>query len=263
MLSAREIQVDLRGRPVLNQVSARITGGLITGLAGANGAGKSTLLRALAGLLPLRAGAIELDGRALPSFPRRELAQRIAYLPQDRTVHWPLLSRAVVALGRLPHRGARERETPADRRAIDTAMAVMDVADLADRPVTELSGGERARVLVARTLAQECRIILADEPAAGLDPGHALQLFRSFERLAAQGYAVVIALHDLSSALRFCHHAILLGQGKVVASGPAAEVLKPEILSSAFGVRFALGVMEGIPHVLALEPENGGPSIQG
>jgi iron complex transport system ATP-binding protein len=207
----------------------------------------------MAGLLPLESGAVDFDGHALSALSRAELARGIGYLPQERVVHWPLAVERVVALGRLPHRtgmmpGAR------DRAAVDAAMQAMDVAGLAQRPVSQLSGGERARVLVARALAQESRVLIADEPTAGLDPAHALGLFGTFRQLAAEGRAVIVALHDLTLAARFCHHVVLLVAGRVAASGPAAEVLQPAPLSAAFGVTIANGVIADVPIVLAVAP---------
>ncbi len=248
-LDAKSVTVRLAARVILDAASCRAERGRITAIIGPNGAGKSTLLRAMAGLLPLERGAVEIDGRVLSSFDRRDLARQIAYLPQDRTVHWPLAARAIVGLGRLPYGGSNSSDP-----AIDASMRAMDVLSLADRAISQLSGGEQARVLVARALAQESGILIADEPTAGLDPAHALELFAIFTHLAAEGRAVVIALHDLTLAARFCHHVVLLVAGRVVASGPAAEVLTPEPLSAAFGVSIASGMIEGVPVILPVAP---------
>jgi iron complex transport system ATP-binding protein len=253
MLDAREVTVHLAGRQILERVSSRAEAGRITAIIGPNGAGKSTLLRAMAGLLPLEAGSVDFDGRGLRSFEPAELARSIAYLPQERTVHWPLAVERVVALGRLPHRTGMMPDGR-DRAAVDAAMQTMDVSDLAQRPVSQLSGGERARVLVARALAQESRVLIADEPTAGLDPAHALGLFRTFQQLAAEGRAVIIALHDLTLAARFCHHVVLLVAGRVAASGPAPDVLQPGTLSAAFNVTIANGLVADVPVVLAVAP---------
>ena len=246
-LAATDIRVRLGGRLVLDGVTIACGAGRITGLVGPNGAGKSTLIRALAGLLPVDGGAIALDGRNLAAVGPRDIGRRIAYLPQQRLVHWPLAVRRVVALGRLPHGDA-------NAHAIDVAMAVMDVAHLADRAVSEVTGGELARVLFARALAQEAPIILADEPTAGLDPAHALGLFEALGRLAAEGRTIVVALHDLSLAARFCHEVVLLAQGRFAATGSPVEVLTPLRLEAAFGARMAVGTVAGVPAVVPLSP---------
>jgi iron complex transport system ATP-binding protein len=207
----------------------------------------------MAGLLPLEGGSVDIEGRALSTLTQTERARGIAYLPQERIVHWPLAVERVVALGRLPHRAGMMPDAR-DRAAVEAAMETMDVAALAQRPVSQLSGGERARVLVARALAQESRVLIADEPTAGLDPAHALGLFGTFQKLAAEGRAVIVALHDLTLAARFCHHVVLLVAGRVAASGPAAEVLQPDPLSAAFGVTIANGVIADVPIVLAVAP---------
>lgn len=249
-LAARDLSVDLGAERVLAGVACTLEPGRITGIIGPNGAGKSTLLRALAGLVTPAAGTITLAGKRLAAFDRFERARAIAFLPQDRTVHWPLTVRAVVALGRIPHRAAPAGDSAADQAAIDAAMTDMDVAHLADRPVDTLSGGERARVLCARALAQRGQTILADEPTAGLDPAHALELFAMLARLAANGRTIGVALHDLSLAARFCHDVVILARGRVVAAGSCAEVMTSERLSATFGVRMAVGSLDGLPIVL-------------
>lgn len=253
MLDARDITVHLAGRQILERVGCRAQAGRITAIIGPNGAGKSTLLRAMAGLLPLEGGSVKFEGRSLGTLDRAELARSIAYLPQERVVHWPLAVERVVALGRLPHRTGMMPDAR-DSVATDAAMQTMDVSSLAHRPVSQLSGGERARVLVARALAQESRVLIADEPTAGLDPSHALGLFGTFQQLAAEGRAVVVALHDLTLAARFCHHVVLLVAGRVAASGPAADVLQPGTLSAAFNVTIANGLVADVPVVLAVAP---------
>lgn len=256
-LSASAARLVLGKRRVLDGIDFQAASGHITAVIGPNGAGKSTLLRALAGLVALDAGSISVAGRALASYPQRELARTLAYLPQDRTVHWPLTARAVVALGRLPHHDTRAGENAADVAAIEEAMRRTDVAALADRSVAELSGGERARVLCARALAQEAPILLADEPSAGLDPAHALQLFGVLSALAAEGRTIVVALHDLSIAARFCHHVVLLLEGRVLAAGAPHEVMAAQHMARAFGVSMGYGSMDGVPIVMPLQVLDG------
>ena len=253
-LAATAMSVALAGRLVLENVTVALARGRITAVVGENGAGKSTLLRALAGLAPLRSGAVTIDGVPLAALPLRDVARRIAYLPQDRTVHWPLSVRAIAALGRLPHRNDAAAESPADRDAVEASLAAMDLAALADRPIDQVSGGERARALFARALAQEAPTIIADEPTAGLDPAHALALFAILDRLAAEGRAIAIALHDLSLAARFCHDVVMLSRGHVLAAGPAADVLTAERMTEAFGVHMRVGRFDNIPIVVPVAP---------
>ncbi len=245
-LASHGISVRLGRRLVLQNVTVATGRGELVAIIGPNGAGKSTLLKSLAGLVPLCDGRVTLDDRDILSFDARARGRRIAFIPQDRLVHWPLPVRRVVALGRLPHdRSAR------DAAAIAEALSAMDLDALAERPVNELSGGELARVLQARALAQEADILIADEPTAGLDMGHVLQLFAHLERLSAQGHTVVVAVHDVSLALRYCHKTILLKDGKVLAAGSSAEVVTPELLAAAFSVGVSVATLDHVPIVLA------------
>ena len=247
-LASRNIRLTLGGRTILNHVDLSLPAGRITAVVGPNGVGKSTLLRAFAGLVTPTDGELTLDGRPLADIDRHERARTIAYLPQERAVHWPLSARAVAALGRLPHQGTGGGHA-ADEAAVDAALAAMNVAHLGDRPVLDLSGGERARVLVARALAQQAPILIADEPTAGLDPAHALTLFELFTRLADEGRTIVVALHDLSLAARFAHHVVLLADGLVAATGAPADVLTPRHLQPAFGVTMLCTAVDGLPIV--------------
>ena len=249
-LQARDVSVSLGGRTVLDRLTTSVAPGELVAVVGPNGAGKSTALRMLAGLLRAKSGSVTLDDVPLAAITGRALARRIAYLPQDRAVHWALPAVRVVALGRLPHRSFAAGESATDRAAIDAAMVRMDVAQFADRPVTMLSGGERARVLVARALAQEAQYLIADEPAAGLDPAHALALFEEFARLARDGHGILTALHDLSLALRFATRVILLRDGRCLADGRGAKVLTRENLAAAFAIDAIVTEIDGIPVVL-------------
>ncbi|HWA90092.1 MAG TPA: ABC transporter ATP-binding protein [Rhizomicrobium sp.] len=208
----------------LNGVGARFEAGIVTGIVGPNGAGKTSLFRAALGLLPLAGGAVRIRDRALKDWSREALARTIAYLPQGGEAHWPLPARALVALGRLPHRDR-------DAKAIDAALERADATAFADRSTSELSAGERARVLFARALATGAPVLLADEPAAYLDPAHQLRLMRLLKEEAARGTAVAVTLHDLSLASRHCDRAIVLHEGRVAASD-----LSDRTLAQVFGI---------------------------
>jgi iron complex transport system ATP-binding protein len=250
-IEANALRATLKRREVLRGLNFRAESGELTAIVGPNGAGKTTLLRTLAGLLPATAGSVTLADRPLDEWPPRTRARVLAYLPQERIVNWALTARAVVALGRIPHQSIGAGESEADARAIEAALAAMDVGHLAARPVLDMSGGERARVLIARALAQEARALLADEPAAGLDPAHQLTLFAQFVRLAGAGRTVIVALHDLSLAARFCHSVVLLNAGRSIAAGAAGDVLTVEHLAAAYGIDGRYALIDGLPVVLA------------
>lgn len=236
-ITVQDLAVDLAGRRVLDDVNFHAPAATVTGLIGPNGAGKTTVLRALLGLVPVRSGVVALDGRALGDFDFKARARALAYLPQGSPVHWPLTVERLVALGRLPHQEPWTRPGPADAAAIDGALAATDMVHLKDRPVTALSGGERMRALLARALAGAAPVMLADEPVAALDPGHALAAMQLFSGLAEQGRTIVLVLHDLALAARFCGHLVLMDRGRVAASGTPAEVLTPQRLAAVYGVR--------------------------
>jgi iron complex transport system ATP-binding protein len=233
------LSVMLGKRIALNDVSAHLRPGRVTAILGPNGAGKSTLVKAAAALVDHSTGSVRLDAQDVASMDPRARARAIGYLPQDATVHWNIVARDVVALGRLPHLGAHAAPSPEDRDAVDRAMHDTETTHLADRPVGELSGGERARVLLARVLAGEPRWLLADEPLASLDPSHQIDLLARLHGYALGGAGVAIVLHDLVQAQRAADDALLLADGRVVAFGPVAEVMTAETLARVFGVRVA------------------------
>ena len=236
-LSATSLVLRRGRRLVLDGVSATIAPGCVTAILGPNGAGKSSLLLAMAGLLPVASGSVLLDGRPVRQLSPRERGRRIGYLAQSADVHWDLSVEAVVTLGRHPHRGAFGGLSAADAAAIARAMALTDVAGFAERPVKQLSGGERARVLLARLVAGEPQAVLADEPLANLDLAHQADSIALFRALAASGAAVVLVLHDLSLVQRVADRVLLLHEGRVAAEGTPDAVLLPDTLAAVYGVR--------------------------
>ena len=217
-------------RDVLQGVTIGFRSGELTGVLGPNGAGKTTLLRAGLGLLPLHGGEVQLSGRSLASLSEQRRARLCGYLPQDRRIGWNMATVRVVELG-APDLGAGAART----LALD-CLAKVGMQSVADRGVMDLSGGERGRALLARLLATRARLLVADEPVAGLDPD---AQFLALELLALQaraGAAVVVTLHDLNLAVRLCHRLVVLDQGRMIAEGLPREVLTGEILRSVFGL---------------------------
>jgi iron complex transport system ATP-binding protein len=233
-LQLANIVVKIGSRLVLDGVSLDACPGEVVGVIGANGAGKTTLLRAALGLTPLHAGEARLGGRAVAALGDSERAALVGYLPQERKAAWNLAAVSLAALGAV-------REPPA--MALDTALQMLGrvgLAALAQRGVLDMSGGERARVLLARLLATRAPLLVADEPAAGLDPDAQLLVLDILRREAASGAAVVVTLHDLTLAARFCDRLVALRGGRVGAAGPPAKVLSPECLGTIFGLDGAL-----------------------
>ena len=249
-LAAEAVTVRIGSRDIVRDVTFDVKAGETVAVIGANGAGKSTLLKVLAGLAPPALGRVLVEGDDAAALDRRILARRLAYLPQERTLGWPMRVARVVALGRLPHVDPRSVMSEQDARAVAAALSAMDLDHLADRPANRLSGGELARVLLARTLAQEAPVLIADEPTAGLDMAHVLKFFEHLAARAAQGAAIVVAVHDLSLALRFCQRAVLLSDARVLASGPSHDVITPDNIAHAFGVTAHVTRLDELPVVL-------------
>ena len=236
VLAAQQLEVALSGRPILNGVSLSLPSRQLVALVGPNGAGKTTLLRALAGLVP-STGGIEVGGDHLSSLSLRERAKRFGYLPQGHHVHWPLPAKDVVALGRYPH-GATDpaRLSPRDEAAVLRAMQVTNVVAFAERPVTELSGGEGSRVALARVLAVEAPIVLADEPIASLDPRYQIDVMLNLRSAADRGVLVVVVTHDLGLAARFADTVLVLSDGRLVAQGKPEHALSEQIMADVFRI---------------------------
>ena len=233
MLEARALGHARQGRWLVEGVDLKLPAGALVALLGPNGAGKSTLLRLLSGEWAPSRGEVWLGGKPLRAYTPRELALVRAFLPQHRGVAFPYTAQEVVALGRLPHgKGAREEERVA------WALAQTGALHLAHRPYPSLSGGERARVDLARILAQETPILLLDEPTNHLDPKQQMEVMALCRRLAREGRLVLAALHDLNLAALFADRLVFLKGGRLLAQGTAHELLRPELLQEVYEVSF-------------------------
>ncbi|NCQ23608.1 MAG: ABC transporter [Rhodobacteraceae bacterium CG17_big_fil_post_rev_8_21_14_2_50_63_15] len=230
LLAVDHLSVTLRGRAILRDVSFRVAEGDCIGLIGPNGAGKTTLMRAALGLLPATGTS------SLAALPPDQRARAAAWLPQARQIAWPVTVERLVMLGRTPHLRGLAGPAPTDHAQLEAALTAMGLHDLRHRTAMRLSGGEQAMVLIARALAQDTPLLMADEPIAGLDPANQIATMRVFARLAEEGRAVIASIHDLGLAVRHCTRLILLGEGRIVADGPPAAVLTPVHLARIFGV---------------------------
>jgi iron complex transport system ATP-binding protein len=244
VIAARRLSVVLGDRKVVDGVSLAVEAGEVVGLIGPNGAGKSTLMRGLCGLLASE-GEITVGGRSLAAIPLRQRALELAFLPQERTIGWAIAVERLVGLGRLPWLPFGASLGPDDLEICARAMAMTDVTHLAGRPATELSGGEQARVLAARAIAQDTPAVVADEPVSGLDPAHQIAMMLAFRRLAEKGRAVLVSLHDISLAARHCDRLIVLSKGRIAAEGRPADILSDGLLAEIFGIRAKLIEEEG------------------
>ena len=256
LLEATDISLAIDKAPVLGDVTLSVRRGEVLALIGPNGAGKSTLLRVLAGLLKADAGTVDMLGRAITAWSPQDLARVRSYLPQDAQVNWPLSVREVVQLGRLPY-GNKPGEQ--DSLAVRRAMERTDTVPLAGRRVDQLSGGERARVLLARLLAVQADILMLDEPVSGLDVYFQLEVMELLREEADQGRTVIVVLHDLPLAARYCDRVALLQAGTLHTLGTPRDVFTEAVMAEVYGVRASVDFEGRIPLIVAAErlPDRG------
>ena len=230
VLELNRLGVTLQRRKVLHEVSLEIGAGELVGLIGPNGAGKTSLMRAALGLIPYSGES------SLARIPVDERARKVAWMPQAREIAWPVAVERVVALGRYPHLPRGITLPHDDQLMVDQALDRMGLSNLAKVAASRLSGGEQARVLIARALAQDTPLLMADEPVAGLDPAFQIATMRTFRELANEGRSVLLSLHDLGLAARHCTRLVLLAEGRLHAEGKPQDVLTPETVADTFGV---------------------------
>jgi iron complex transport system ATP-binding protein len=233
------------GRPVVHQAALEVDRGELVALVGQSGSGKSTLLKLAAALARPDSGQIRIAGDDANRTSRGELARRLAYLPQEIHLDFPFTVAEIVLMGRYPHRGRLALESANDVRLAEAAMARCDVAGLAGRRLSELSGGERRRALLAQAFCQEAPLVLLDEPTAALDPAHALGVFAALRSLAGAGAGILVVTHDLNLAARACDRVIVCDGGRVTASGHPGTILGGPAARAAFGLPLHVGTLPG------------------
>lgn len=261
MLAVRALRAGYGDREVLRGVDLDAAAGEVVGLIGPNGCGKTTLLRAITGLVPLRGGAISIGGDDIAGLGGRELARRVAVVPQGPRLPAGYTVRDITVMGRTAHLGFLQQESSADFAKADAALALTGASHLAGRLVDELSGGERQNAVIARALAQETPLLLLDEPTANLDIGHQVAVAALMRRLAAErGLAIVAAIHDLTLAGLYCDRLVLLREGIVLAIGAPSEVLSRESLIATYGIDAAIMPIEGLTSPAVLPWSRGLPA---
>lgn len=247
-LVVKGLNVSLGDRPILRKLGFEGRRGELLALIGPNGAGKTTCLRALLGLIPSVADVLEAAGTPLAKLSLTERARLMAYIPQSRHVAWPLSVQGLVGLGRHPHRESARKSSAHVAKAIES----VGLEALANRNVQSLSGGELALALLARALAVEAPMLLADEPVASLDLAHQIVVMERLRAIAGAGSCVLVVLHDLSLAARFCDRLLLLDQGRIAIEGSPAQVIADPALEIAYRVRLRRGLVAGVPIALAV-----------
>ncbi|MFB6220766.1 MAG: ATP-binding cassette domain-containing protein [Halolamina sp.] len=254
VLTVSDLAVSLGGAEILGGVNLSVDAGELVGLVGPNGAGKTTLLRAIRGTLVPDSGGVEIADEDIHGLGSKAASRLVATVPQDTSVSFEFSVRETVEMGRTPHLPRFGGMDEADYDAVERAMARTDVAALADRPVTDISGGERSRVLLARALAQDTPLLLLDEPTASLDLNHQLRTFDTVAELTESGRAALAAIHDLNLAARYCDRLVVVAGGGVLADGPPETILNGETLQNAFDTDAVVthDPVTERPHVTAL-----------
>jgi iron complex transport system ATP-binding protein len=248
MLNIINITVGYRRLPVLRGLSLRIRENEFLGIIGPNGSGKSTLLRTICGILQPWNGRILLEGRELSHIARKEIARKIGYVPQSSSFAFPFTCEEVVLMGRYAYDGNRKR----DYEVAKWAMELTDTLPLKERKINELSGGELQRVIIARALAQQPKILLLDEPTVHLDINHRMEIFKLLQELKSQGITIITVLHDLNLASEYSERVVVINDGKVVYDGLPQDIIDKEIIKRTYGidVNIVENPLSGLPLIL-------------
>lgn len=234
VIELKDLNIGYEGKTVIHDINAKVYAGEIIGIIGANGAGKSTLLKTIRGMLPAKSGDTFYFGKNLKEYQDKEIAQRVAYLQQHVEVGFGYTGQDIVLAGRYPYMKWYESESSKDKEIALDCMEYTGTKDLADRPMTEMSGGQKQRVLLAKVLAQQTPILFLDEPTTGLDMVYKEEIFRFARDLADAGKTVLMVVHELDLAAKYCKRIFLLGEGKVLADGKPEEVYTTDLLNRAY-----------------------------
>ena len=240
-LTCQSVSLTLGNKQLVNNASLHIGGNELVGLIGPNGAGKSTLLQMLAGLIKCDTGTVLLNQRDIHTINLQERSRSLAWVEQNGAVNWPLTVERIISLGRRPHLGTWQKPGDDDHQAIEQAIIDTDCAGIRHQDATTLSGGERTRLLLARALAAQPDVLLADEPVAALDLKQQLQAMHVLENFSSADRTCLVVLHDLSLAARFCNRLYLMHEGAIVAEGTPATVLTESNLKTVYGVEVQMG----------------------
>lgn len=235
-LAAQKLTMAHGAHTVIPQLNVALPAGKVTAIVGPNGCGKSTLLNGLARIHKPHQGTVILDGADIHKQPAREVARKLALLPQDNSAPEGLTVTDLVRFGRHPHQGWLSQWSDEDQRAVESALKAADVENLADRPLDTLSGGQRQRAWVAMSIAQETPLLLLDEPTSALDLGHQIEVFELIRALAHQGKTVAMVAHDLASACRYADHIVAMLGGEIISEGPPSEVITTSLIEQLYGV---------------------------
>ncbi len=251
-LATRELTLGYAERAVIDGLTLEIPPGKVTAIVGPNGCGKSTLLAGLARIRTPRSGTVVLDGRAIGSLPTREVARRLALLPQDASAPDGLTGEELVRFGRQPYRGLMRQWSPEDAAVVGGALRDTQMEALADRPLDSLSGGQRQRAWIAMTVAQDTPLLLLDEPTSALDLGHQIEVLELIRKLARRGKTIVMVIHDLASACRYADHIVAMHAGRIIAEGAPADIVTATLVERLYGVRCTLlhEPLTGVPLIV-------------
>ncbi|MCL5425320.1 MAG: ABC transporter ATP-binding protein [Gammaproteobacteria bacterium] len=239
-LATQSLGMSYGTRQVIDGLDISLPSGQVTAIVGPNGCGKSTLLAGLARLHKPDSGAVLLNGDDIQRLPTRQLATQLALLPQEAVAPEGLTVTELIRFGRQPHQGWLRQWSAEDQRVVQHALAAAGLEQLADRPIDALSGGQRQRAWIAMTIAQQTPLLLLDEPTSALDLGHQIEVFELVKHLAHHGRTVVMVLHDLASACRYADHLIAMREGQIVAEGPPATVVTPDLVRTLYQVECTL-----------------------